>query len=170
MVAGMTSNVGIPPWSDLENLTTVREVQALIGASENAWKALAEDFGFWMAGTGPGGQIMLIRDWALVPADEYIAAAKTVDVAAGAAPPVGQPNEGIVPLRKLNIRERVSMNLLWRCCNRVMGLDPPPGSGRHFFGKVRGAHEAKEHRGRHCQRSRRTLPPCPWRDGGAVYG
>ena len=32
----------------------------------------------------------------------------------------------MVPLRKLNIRERVSMNLLWRSCDRCMGLDPPP--------------------------------------------
>ena len=59
MVAGMTSNVGIPPWSDLENLTTVREVQALLGAPENAWRALAEDFVFWIDGNGPGGQTML---------------------------------------------------------------------------------------------------------------
>ena len=38
MVAGLTSNVGIPKWEDLENLTTVREVQALLGAPENAWR------------------------------------------------------------------------------------------------------------------------------------
>ena len=90
MVAALTSNVGIPPWTDLENLTTVREVQALIGAPENAWRALAVDLGFWMVGSGAAAQPMLIRDWALVPADEYIAAVKTVDVAAGAAPAAGQ--------------------------------------------------------------------------------
>jgi hypothetical protein len=106
MVAAMTSNVGIPPWSDLENLTTVREVQALIGAPENAWRALAVDLGFWLAGSGAAAQPMLIRDWALIPADEYIASAKNVDVAAGPAV------AGVVPLRKLSIREKISMSLL----------------------------------------------------------
>jgi hypothetical protein len=121
MVAGMTSNVGIPPWADLENLTTVREVQALIGAPENAWRALAEEFGFWVAGSGAAAQTMLIRDWALIRGDPYITAVRNVDVPSGAAPP-----GGVVPTRKLNVREQISMSLLWRCCNRRMGLDPPP--------------------------------------------